>query len=288
MLVTFGLLGLTICATWLEPIRMGKRFSVAPWLLLLVGAIAAGLVQGYLSWTALIGLGTLGIVAYMAGRSEASRLQRLLFGFLTALVALALALHRVPGFHNPLLVADIQFSADAMPFTQTANFDKGAVGVMLLALVANRARTIAEWREVLQRITPIAVFTAVAVIAATIGVGYVRPDFKLPGYTPIFLATNLLFVCVAEEAFFRGFLQDRLSRSLSGIRLGESIAIVCSAGLFGAAHLAGGLVYAGIATLAGFGYAYAYAVVKRIEGPILVHFGLNAVHFIGFTYPRLH
>lgn len=288
MLMTYGLLGLSIGATWLAPIRMAKQFSIAPWLLLLVGAIVAGLAQGYLSWAALIGLGALGVVAYMASRSEANRLQRILFGFLTALLALALALHLVPGFHNPLLVANMKFSADAMPYSQYANFDKGAVGLLLLALLANRARTAAEWREVLRRIVPIAAITAIAVIAAAIAAGYVRPDFKLPAYTPIFLATNLLFVCVAEEAFFRGFLQERLSRSLSGVRFGEPIAIVCSAGLFGVVHLAGGPVYAGIAALAGLGYAYSYAVAKRIEAPILVHFGLNAVHFIGFTYPRIH
>lgn len=288
MLLTFGLLGLSICATSLAPIRIGTQFSIAPWLLLLVGAVAAGLAQGYLSWAALVGLGTLGAVAYMAGRAQANRPQRILFGSLTALLALALALHLVPGFHNPLLVAAIRFSPDAMPFTQYANFDKGAVGLMLLAFLANRARTAAEWREVLRRIAPIAVITAIAVITTAIAAGYVRPDFKLPGYTPIFLVTNLLFVCVAEEAFFRGFLQDRLSRSLSGVRFGEPIAIACSAVLFGGAHLAGGLIYAGIAALAGLGYAYSYAVVKRIEAPILVHFGLNAVHFIGFTYPRIH
>ena len=286
--MTFGLLGLSICATWLEPIQVGKRFSVSPWLLPFIGAIVAGLVEGYLSWAALVGLGTLGVVAYMTGRSEASRLQRILFGALTVLLALALALHLLPGFHNPVLVADIKFSVDAMPYTQYANFDKGAVGLILLALLARRARTIDEWREVLRRILPITVITAIAVIAAAIAAGSVRPDLKLPSYTPIFVITNLLFVTVAEEAFFRGFLQDRLSRSLSGIRFGEPIAIVVSAVLFGVAHIAGGPVYAGIAALAGLGYAYSYAVVKRIEAPILMHFGLNAVHFIGFTYPRIH
>jgi uncharacterized protein len=99
--------------------------------------------------------------------------------------------------------------------------------------------------------------------------------------------TNLLFVCVAEEAFFRGLIQDRLGKSLSGIRFGTMISIACSAVLFGAAHLGGGAVYAGIAMLAGLGYACSYAIVKRIEAPILVHFGLNAVHFIVFTYPRI-
>lgn len=288
MLITFSLLALSMCATWIKPIRVGTRLSVSPWLLPFAGAIVAGLVNAYLSWAALIGLGAFGVAAYMASRSKANPRRRILFEFLSALLALALALHLLPGFHNPLLVADIRFSADALPYTQYANFDKAAAGLILLALLVNRAASMTEWRDMLRRICPVAVVTTAAVIAAAIAAGDVRPDFKLSWYTPIFLATNLFFVCVAEEAFFRGFLQDRLGRSLSRVRFGEPLAILCSAVLFGAAHLAGGPMYAGIAAMAGLGYAYAYAMVKRIEAPILVHFALNAVHFIGFTYPRIH
>lgn len=287
MLMTFGLLGLSICATWLEPMRIGNRFTLSPWLLPFIGAIVAGLVEAYLTWPALIGLGAFGIVAYMTSRPAASRLQQILCGSLTALLALALALHVLPGFHNPLIVTNIQFSPDAMPLTQHANFDKAAVGLILLAFLTNRARTLGEWGDMLQRAFPVALVTIAVVIAAAVVAGYVRLDAKLSWYAPIFLATNLLFVCVAEEAFFRGFLQERLGKSLSGIRFGTLITIVCSAVLFGAAHLGGGMVYAGIATIAGLGYAYSYAVTRRIEAPILVHFGLNAVHFIGFTYPRI-
>jgi hypothetical protein len=288
MLITFGLLGLSIGAVWLPPIQAGKSIRIWPWLLLFIVAIATALQSGYLNWQAVAELGLFGIVAYLAGRSHADRRQRILFGVMTVPLALALALHQLPGFHNPMLIADMKFSADAAPYTQHANFDKAAVGLILLALATHHhARTRVEWKELLRRLFPIAIMTAVAVIAAAMAAGYVRPSFKLSWYTPIFLATNLLFVCVAEEAFFRGFLQDRLSSILSHVRFGEAIAIVCSAVLFGIAHLAGGPVYMGIAMLAGLGYAYSYAVTTRIEAPILVHFGLNAVHFIGFTYPRI-
>lgn len=287
MLTTFGLLGLSICATWLEPVRLGKRFSLPSWLLPFAGAIIAGLVEAYLTWPALVGLGFFGLATYMASRPEASRLQQILFGALTALLALALALHLLPGFHNPLLVANIKFSPDAAPFTQYANFDKAAVGLILLALLANRARSPAEWSDMHGRIFPIALITIFTTVAAAFAAGYVRLDPKLSWYAPTFLLTNLLFVCIAEEAFFRGFLQDRLGKALSNIPFGTSITVVCSAMLFGAAHLGGGVAYAGIATIAGLGYACSYAVVKRVEAPILIHFGLNAVHFVGFTYPRI-
>lgn len=287
MLLTIGLLGLSICSTWLQPVRLGWGLTMPLWPWAFAGAVIAGLFYGYLTWQAPVALGTLAITAYIAGRSGANRLQRTLFVTITALLALALALHLLPGFRNPVLVANMKFSPDSAPFTQYANFDKAAVGLILLTLLTRRSRTRREWRDMLVRTLPIAAVTAAVVIAAAISFGYVRPAVKFSWYTPVFLATNLLFVCVAEEAFFRGLIQERLGKALAGVPFGPTIGVAASALLFGAAHLGGGAFYAGIAALAGLGYAFSYAVVKRIEAPILVHFGVNAVHFVGFTYPRL-
>jgi membrane protease YdiL (CAAX protease family) len=122
-------------------------------------------------------------------------------------------------------------------------------------------------------------------MAFATGAGLVRPDVKLPQVTLMFLAVNLFFTVVAEEAFFRGFLQARLASALGGVRHGQWIAVAGSALLFGAAHLAGGPLYAALAFIAGIGYAVAYQRTQRVEAAIVVHIALNAVHFIAFTYP---
>ena len=92
--------------------------------------------------------------------------------------------------------------------------------------------------------------------------------------------TNLFFTCVAEEAFFRGFLQRELGRALVGFGGGQPLAVGGSAALFGLAHWAGGWSYVLLAALAGLGYALAFRASGRIEMAILAHFGLNAVHFL--------
>lgn len=287
MLITFGLLGLSICAVWLPAIQLGKQYCIPPWLLPFIGAVIAGLLSGYLTWPAIIELGVLGIAAYFAGRSQATRAQRIVFGIVTAVLALALATHLLPGFYNPVLIANMKFSADAAPFTQYANFDKAAVGLMLLVFLCHRARRASDWKEVLRRTAPVVLVTLVSTMAMATALGYVRPDLKLSPYTPVFLVANLLFTCVAEEAFFRGFLQDRLAKALHPVRFGEQVAVLCSGLLFGIAHAAGGSRYMLLATISGVGYATAYSMVRRIEAPILAHFTLNAVHFVGFTYPQL-
>lgn len=59
------------------------------------------------------------------------------------------------------------------------------------------------------------------------------------------------------------------------------------AALFGLAHWTGGWSYVLLAALAGLGYALAFRASGRIEMAILAHFGLNAMHFLLLTYPRL-
>lgn len=99
---------------------------------------------------------------------------------------------------------------------------------------------------------------------------------------------NLLFTCVAEEAFFRGLLQGRMARALESAgrhRLAFGLPLCASALVFGLAHAAGSPSYVLMASLAGLGYAWSYAVTGRIEVPILLHWTLNALHFMAFTYP---
>jgi len=282
--LTFGLLSLSIAAVWITPSPATRHY---PWMALFGAAIVCGLVWGYLKPIAAIELAAFGALAYYVGHGDMKKGLRIFLGILTGILALALAMHRLPGFSNPQLIANARFSADAIAFTQYANFDKAAVGLILLAFLCRRCGTRGEWRDMLRRILPVAAVTAVVVLAIAIAVGFVAPQFKLPPYTPIFLITNLLFTCVAEEAFFRGLVQDRLAGALPATRPWQTAVVVFSGALFGLAHLGGGPVYALLATLCGVGYAYAYAVTKRIEAPIIVHFAFNAIHFIGFTYPAI-
>jgi uncharacterized protein len=282
MWLTFGLLGMAICAVWITPNQATRHTT---WMALFGASIVCGLAAGFLKPIAVPVLAGFAALAWFAAFGTTR--QRVVFGILAGMAALALAMHRLPGFSNPQLISNMRFSADAMPFTQYANFDKGAVGLILLAFLCRRCGTRDEWLAMLRRSAPVAAVTIIVVLALSLGIGFVAPQFKLPPYTPIFLATNLLFTCVAEEAFFRGFLQDRLAGALPATRVWQAAVVVFSGVLFGLAHLGGGAVYAVLATLCGLGYAYAYAVTKRIEAPIIAHFVFNAVHFIGFTYPAI-
>jgi membrane protease YdiL (CAAX protease family) len=286
MITTFLLLGLSICAVWSPSIKLGGR-QIAPWIVLFICALGSGLFLGFLKPAAIVELGVFVICAYLSKNATANSWQRILFSSITLIGALALAMHLLPGFNNPVIISNFKFSADAAPYTQYLNFDKGAVGLVLLAFLCSRSRTVADWKKTLHKTYPVAIATTTVVILTAVMSGFIKLEFKVSSYTLTFLATNLLFTCVAEEAFFRGFLQDRFATSLTRFRHGGAIAIVLSSVLFGLVHAGGGTTYVFFATLVGFGSACAYAITKRIEAPILTHFILNAVHFIFFTYPHL-
>lgn len=285
MPVPFVLLGLAIAAVWLPPIRLGQR-RLPIWRPAFIAAIGVALVTDVLAGPGLTALVFLGALLWVAQRAAAKALS-IPCTVAGALLALALALHLLPGFANPVAIAGVRLTADAAPYWQRLNFDKGAAGLLVLALTARRAATIHEWRAALRIGTLAAVVTAFLIASAGIAMSHFAPAPKLPAVALTFLFTNLFFTCIAEEAFFRGLIQEPLHQ-FAQARPRLRWMPVAAAGLaFGAAHAAGAPAGAALASIAGFGYAGAYALTRRVEAAIFAHFGVNAIHFFTFTYPHL-
>ena len=285
--LTFVLLALAIALVWVPPLRFGDR-RVPSWTPVFAAACIAGAIASppVLAPLALIALAALASLAWAA--CIAPRWRRTLT-VLAGLLALVMSLHLVPGFHPVVLFQNLRLTPDAAPFSLGLGFDKAAAGLLLLAAFSVR---VTSWRQFASQLPAIAI-AAVATAAVSIGIalaaGYVRFEPKWVDAAPAFLVANLLFTCVAEEAFFRGLIQERLMRLAETRRqpAWNGIAIGVSTLLFGLAHAGGGTTWLLVATIAGLGYALVYARTRSIEGAILVHFAVNAAHFIGFTYPRL-
>lgn len=281
----FVALALAVLALWIPaPAVRGNRDWL--WCAGLLVACVAGLATGVLDWRGVAVTAVCLALALAARMGDRARV-RIPLLVSTGVCALLLALHRLPGFHNPVLVDHVQVSAGAPPFTLYANFDKAIAGIVLMGVFCAPIRTRAGWLPMLRRTLPVLAATLVVVLGAGVLLGVVRPDVKWLPATPWFLVNNLLVTCVTEEAFFRGFLLAGLARGMEGRRHGVAVAVAVSTLLFGLAHAAGGPMLVLFATLAGFGYAAAFLRSGRIEGAILTHFALNAVHFVAFTYPAL-
>ncbi len=220
---------------------------------------------------------------------------------LVASILLLLAMHKLPGFQNVLLLDQVQVSQDAIPFTLYANFDKGLAGFVLLVLLWPLSQPSPQSLQVaapqnrgsdltlrwLRGWWPLFPLTFLCSEMIAVAFGFITWDPKLPAYTLTFLAVNLFLTCVAEELFFRGLFQTALQRWLARRAWPLWLAAVVIGLLFGAAHLGGGVPYAITVTVAGIGYGLMYLRSGRIEVAILGHFALNALHFLLFSYPML-
>ena len=260
------------------------------WIAALILSVGAGYVTGALLAPALLWIAILVVLAllYRAQRARGSAIGQAASGIAFFLFALACALLLLPGFERTTLIPDTVLSPGAAPFNVGLGFPKVVTGILILGLLnETRIRGLAEAGVVARRTAPILLITVIAALVCVFATGYVA---FAPKWTTLFIpwaVANLFFTCLAEEAFFRGFVQHELARLGQNGRIAAAVALVVSAVLFGLAHFGGGWRYVLVATVAGVGYGWAYQRTQRIEAAMGVHFAANALHFLFFTYPRL-
>lgn len=227
----------------------------------------------------MIALTVIGVVALYCGIKKTSHAFSLPGEIILVASAVALMLHLIPGFNNLVIVANERVGPQSAPFTFYYNIDKALIPFLLLAclptLLKRPARPPANslWWLILLMSMPL------LLLLATLA-GGLRVEPHLPAWLGSFMLANLFFVCLAEEALFRGYIQQRLSQLL-----GEKRALLIAALLFGFAHFSGGLLLVLFATLAGLIYGLAWLWSGRVWVAALVHFSFNILHLLLFTYP---
>lgn len=250
-----------------------------------VGALVTACIGGVLEPPGAGAIALLAIVCAWEGRLHVGAV-RVWSALAVVAVALALGMHAVPGFNNPQVLEQVQISAGAAPYSLYLNFDKTSAGLLLIGLcVPQLVRTEVSWADSVRRVWPVFALLLPLMMGLSLALGYVRFD---PKWTTLFLLwapVNLLFTCVSEEAFFRGFLLTRLEAAFGHMMRGPQLALGITSVLFGLAHVAGGWIYVLLATLAGFAYGLIRQRTQRLELSIACHFALNATHFLLFTYP---
>lgn len=273
---------------------LGLWLHRAVWMSALTAAVVAGIFTGALHWLAAVWIALLAALAYAYQRARdrpatphKGALQTIV-GLAFFVYALAIGLALLPGFHRVVLAQPVVLSPGAVPHGISVGFPKVVTGILILGLINPLlVRSWSELGRVLARAAPVFAITAVIGMAVVLLMGYTSFAPKWTVLFLLFAPINLFFTCLSEEAFFRGFVQHELSRIGSHPALAAGLALVVGAVLFGLAHFGGGTNYVIAATVAGLGYGWAFMRTQRIEAAMAVHFGVNAVHFLLFTYPRL-
>ena len=205
MILTFILLAFSVCAVWIKEIQISTR-SIPLWVVFLIAAMINGVINQYVEWIGILWIVSFGLLSYSTKYTVQFRWLHVLHLILIGFMALLIALGKFPGFHNPNIVTGMRFTADSLPFTHRLHIDGISVGIILLAVFCNPVRTWNEWKFILRKSTPIILVTLIVMFGCGLLVNYVSVDVKFIPYTLVFLVANLLFTCVIEESFFRGFL----------------------------------------------------------------------------------
>jgi len=287
MMLSTLLLGLAVLAVWVPGLRT-RWGRIAAWPLLLAGALLSATVQHLVDARALVAVAVVLALAVASVRAGHAGL-RAAAKLGVVLLCFALGLSKLPGFVPFVFVGDTVVSAGAPPMRLALRFDAGIAGLVLLAFYGRRIGRWADCRALARPVFVIALATTVAVIGLGLAIGHVAFDPKWPWFAAGHLLRILLWTCVLEEMFFRGVIQHGLAtwppvRERPALKW---LPLIVASLLFGAAHAGGGAALVGLATVAGLGYGAAWQATQRIEAAIAVHFAVNAVHFVGFSYPYL-
>ncbi|MGG7648580.1 MULTISPECIES: type II CAAX prenyl endopeptidase Rce1 family protein [Pseudomonas] len=257
-----------------------------PWNYLALLSIGYGLAlsYGHLGWLAGISVALL-LTAGFAVRQQQVRIGHYLGHGLFIFMALALALHWLPGFYNGRGINPQRFTDDAVTFAMYLNLDKPLIGFWLLLvcpwIVGRRSLRLGVYASALALS-----LSAVLALGGALLLGVISWAPKWPDQAWLWLLNNLLLVTLVEEALFRGYIQGGLTRCFKNLPYGENLALLLASLLFGLAHVGAGWQWVLLASLAGVSYGLAYRF-GGLGAAIATHFGLNLLHFGLFTYPML-
>lgn len=244
-------------------------------------ALLMAVISGYSSWRfGLYALGYLVLSAWMLERPARNWLRYLHFGLWGA-ASVPLLTHLAPGYSGLLLAEQLVMKPSSVPVNLYFNYDKVWVAWSLLGWLPVFRQSLTPRRFFLPWLTPFLLVSGlVLVMGLALMLELVAWQPGLPDWFWVFAIGNLLNTCIAEELLFRGLLQRQLL-----IRFGWIVALAGAALLFGLAHFSGGSGYMLVAGAAGLIYGLAYLWTGRLVWATLVHWSLNLLHLLLFTYP---
>lgn len=258
-------------------LQFNKKASIGLLFITLIWAAVGGVID----WRAIIALAVMAALALAYMKTAHHKVARYSLELILVVSAIGLTMHLIPGFHNPKVLDSVIAGPQSVPFSMYYNFDKALVPFVLLVVMKSlfvnepESRPAKPWWGLLVASIPALLLLAVAL-------GGLKIEPHAPQWLLPFLFANIFFVSLAEEALFRGYLQQRLSGFMH-----PALALVISAAIFGGLHFAGGPLLIVFAALAGLIYGLAWMWSGRLWVAVAFHVGLNAAHLLFFTYPML-
>jgi len=283
--ITYGLLGAAIASVW------WKRTPVW-WTLLLIGSAASGYHFGILSRSALEIIAAFWFTSYLTFYVK-SPLLRVPAQFVLIFLICMILLRYFTGFSPWLPIIDLQLANRAIPFTHIIYYEHALLGLCILGMgAASLIRQAPVWSMMFKDSIPIATTACFALCTIAYFDTAISMHFRWNSYFKFWALCQTLFVCITEEAIFRGMIQGPLTKlfdrwSIYQFPIGIWLAFFLTTGFYILRHAYEGYNILVYSSIAGLFYSYAYLKTRRIESCIFIHLVLSSLDLLVFSYPML-
>lgn len=291
VIITFGLFMSAFLLLYVKKQVVFFKYDLSAAFMIL--SLGFGFYFKYLTLTAILSILVLLVLCYLFYTKAKGGLQVAISGIVLFLFLIALHIHAIPGFNNPIVIDGYRFSENAVDYKKYFNLDKTLYGIFIFYFGHQLITSRKELLRVLRISIPIAIITTAIVGTGGYLSNFLTIDIKFDTLSQevfiLWFLSNLFLTCFAEEALFRGFLQKHLSNFLNGrVPYANYVALLLVSVLFGLSHFgAGSIAFVVLATITAIGYGYAYLKTERLEASILCHLFLNTFHLLFLTYPML-
>ena len=247
-------------------------------------SLAAGVVAGIVDWAGVAVLALFAGSCLAAVRTEFPKALRALSWGVVVILAVALAMHQMPGINNILVLDGVSVSALSAEYTLYWNYDKGFAGVVLYSVCVQPQES-TSWKRAIAATGTIAVLAGVVVGVLAMAAGFVAWDLKWPAILGVWVPAIAGVDMLAEETSSaegpHDTQWDRATRRVSEPALA---ALLAPRRRVRARTSCAGNSIRWLAR-ARASATPAYHLTGRVEASIVVHFLLNLAHLVLFSYP---
>ncbi len=269
-------------------ISLWIRKSVWLWGSFLLLAFIFAFQSHIASWLSLIPVFILLFCHFFLNKPISKSTRYILFG-IAVLVSFALAAQFLPDFKDWKVASSLNLGPNSHPYNLWLKFDKPFIGLFVLIFALPLISSPSQLYDVFKVAIPMSVIGILIMISLSWSLGIVGWAPKIPIISFVWMVNQILFVCIPEEAFFRGFIQREIYNWWGKSSSAAFGSIVITSLIFSLFHLfwIAELPFLFLVFIASVIYGTIYQTTQAIESSILCHFAMNTTHFFLFTYPTL-
>ena len=256
--------------------------SVKQFLAVIVIVLCAASLR--IDWPAWLGGAVLLITCYALAKVSLVKRSQVILLSILFIVSLLFTLHLWPGFVNWKLLDKEIIKRNSTAYSLYLNFDKPLTAISFLVAFSNAFKPMSRLR--LKQLYLVIGLSVIALLSLSLIIGLVQFEVQIPAVFYLWAPINLFMVCLAEEITFRVVL-IRLVKLIVPTKEQNLpvFAVIVSSLIFALLHFPFGFKFMLLAGVAGFFYGLIYELSKSIWLTVLVHFMVNLLHFVFFTYP---